>query len=146
MRSSEGIKPDRMFRMVVFPQPVPPEIRTFSLASTIPRRSSAISGVRERLFTKSEICNLSLENFRIEMEDPFSANGGIMALTRDPSNNRASTIGEDSSIRRPTADTIFSIIFRRWASSRNFTSVNWSFPARSTYIWSARLTRISLTV
>ena len=33
----------------------------------------------------------------------------MMALTREPSGRRASTIGEDSSTRRPTADTILSI-------------------------------------
>jgi hypothetical protein len=34
------------------------------------------------------------------------ASGGMMALTREPSGSRASTIGEDSSIRRPTRETI----------------------------------------
>ena len=132
IRSSEGIKPDKIFRMVVFPQPVPPEIKTFRRASTIPRSNSAISGVNDFFSIRSEICNLSFENFLIEMDEPSNANGGIMAFTREPSNKRASHIGDDSSILRPTADTIFSMIFRRCPSSRNLISVNSNFPARST--------------
>jgi hypothetical protein len=40
---------------------------------------------------------------RIDIEGPSSASGGMMAFTRDPSGRRASTIGEDSSTRRPYA-------------------------------------------
>ena len=47
------------------------------------------------------------------------ASGGIMALTREPSARRASTIGEDSSTRRPTRDTMLSMICIRWALSLN---------------------------
>ena len=39
-----------------------------------------------------------------------------MALTREPSLRRASTIGEDSSMRRPTADTMRSMMLIRCAS------------------------------
>lgn len=45
------------------------------------------------------------------------ASGATMALTREPSARRASTKGEDSSTRRPTADTIFWIIRSKWRSS-----------------------------
>ena len=44
-----------------------------------------------------------LPNLRIEMYGPSSASGGNTMLTREPSFSRASTIGLDSSIRRPTA-------------------------------------------
>ncbi len=47
------------------------------------------------------------ENLRIDMDAPSIANGGTIALTRLPSARRASTMGEDSSMRRPTAETIF---------------------------------------
>jgi pilus assembly protein CpaF len=43
----------------------------------------------------------SRENFRIVTDGPLSDSGGMIALTRLPSGNRASTIGEPSSIRRP---------------------------------------------
>jgi hypothetical protein len=38
---------------------------------------------------------------RIVTSGPESESGGITALTRLPSGRRASTIGEDSSMRRP---------------------------------------------
>ena len=43
-----------------------------------------------------------MRNRRIESAGPSSASGGMMALTREPSASRASTIGLDSSMRRPT--------------------------------------------
>src|SRR3990172_3084485 len=46
---------------------------------------------------------------------PSSASGGMMAFTREPSGRRASTIGEDSSTLRPTAETIRWMIWMRWA-------------------------------
>ena len=52
-------------------------------------------------------------------EGPSSASGGMMALTREPSGRRASTIGDDSSTRRPTRETMRSMICSRWRSSRN---------------------------
>src|SRR5438270_623704 len=47
----------------------------------------------------------------------------MMALTREPSARRASTIGLDSSTRRPTALTILSITWRYWVSSVKARSV-----------------------
>jgi hypothetical protein len=66
------------------------------------------------------------------MIGPSMASGGMMALTREPSGRRASTIGLDSSMRRPTRETILSMIFIRWASSLKVTSVSSSLPRRST--------------
>ena len=48
---------------------------------------------------------------------PSSASGGMIALTREPSCSRASTIGLDSSMRRPTELTMRSMICIRWRSS-----------------------------
>ena len=45
------------------------------------------------------------------------ASGGMMALTREPSARRASTMGEDSSTRRPTRETMRSMICIRWPLS-----------------------------
>ena len=39
---------------------------------------------------------------------PSRARGGMMALTREPSGSLASTMGDDSSTRRPMAETILS--------------------------------------
>ena len=51
--------------------------------------------------------------------DPLKASGGMIALTREPSARRASTSGEDSSIRRPTRETIRSMTRRRCSSEVN---------------------------
>ena len=48
---------------------------------------------------------------------PLSDSGGMIAFTRLPSGRRASTIGEDSSMRRPTWATILLMIRRRCDSS-----------------------------
>ncbi len=46
--------------------------------------------------------NAETVEFQIVTSGPLSESGGMIALTRLPSGSRASTIGEDSSTRRPT--------------------------------------------
>jgi hypothetical protein len=46
----------------------------------------------------------------MDIAEPSSASGGVIALTREPSASRASTMGLDSSMRRPTELTIRSMI------------------------------------
>ena len=60
--------------------------------------------------------NAARENFRMVSDGPSTARGGITALTREPSGSRASTIGDDSSTRRPTRQTIRSMTWRSCAS------------------------------
>ena len=74
------------------------------------------------------------------------ASGGMIAFTREPSGSRASTIGDDSSTRRPTAETILSITCRYCASSVNARSVRSMSPARSIQMSSKLLHMISVTV
>ena len=131
MRSSFGMNAETAFNVVVFPEPVPPEIRMLSLPRTHAERKWAARGVTVPNEIRSSIVYGSRENFRIVSVDPRSASGGMMALTRLPSGRRASTIGDDSSIRRPIGDTILSMIRSRWASSRNDVFVSSSFPERS---------------
>ena len=69
----------------------------------------------------------------------------MIALTRLPSGRRASTIGEASSTRRPTCETILSMIRITCESSTKRTSVRSSLPSRSTYTWSEPLTMTSVT-
>ena len=56
---------------------------------------------------------------RIESSGPSTASGGMIALTREPSGRRASTIGELSSMRRPTPLTMRSMTRSRCLSSWN---------------------------
>src|ERR687888_305641 len=53
--------------------------------------------------TMSVNLNRSRPNLRIVRRGPDSESGGSTALTRLPSGSRASSIGEDSSTRRPTS-------------------------------------------
>ena len=88
----------------------------------------------------------SRENFRIVTVGPRRASGGMIALTRLPSGRRASTIGDDSSTRRPTCETILSMIRITCGSSTKRMSVSSSLPFRSTYTLSGALTMISVTL
>ena len=53
-----------------------------------------MSGVAVPNRTRSSTVNGLAENFRIVITGPTSDSGGMMALTREPSVRRASTIGE----------------------------------------------------
>ena len=132
IRSSAGIKEDSTFNVVVLPEPVPPLTMILSRALMQARRTMAISSDRVpkemRFSTDSGVC----ENFRMVMHGPFSANGGIMMLTRDPSLRRASTRGDASSMCRPRGVTILSTTVIRCAVSWNWASVFCSLPIRST--------------
>ena len=124
IRSESEIAAESAFKSVVLPEPVPPEIRTFSSASTQRCRKSTVSelSVPSRIisFRSSRL----LLNLRIVTSGPLSESGGITALTRLPSGRRASTIGDDSSMRRPTCATILLMIRRKWDSSLNWTLVS----------------------
>ncbi len=71
------------------------------------------------------------ENFRIVMTGPTRDSGGMIALTRDPSVRRASTIGDDSSTRRPIGAMIRSMMRMTWSSFWKTTLVSSSLPDRS---------------
>ena len=68
------------------------------------------------------------ENLRIVSSGPESDSGEMIALTRDPSGRRASTIGEDSSMRRPIWATMRLMMRRRCESSLKRTVVSYSRP------------------
>ena len=93
IRSRSGMNDDSTFSMVVLPVPVPPETRMFSLPSTQASRNAAAWWERVPKSTRSSIVSGSRENLRIVRDGPLSASGGMMALTREPSGSRASTIG-----------------------------------------------------
>ena len=81
-----------------------------SRASTQALRKSNISGVAVPNLIRSSTVNGDAENFRTVTTGPMSDKGGMIALTRDPSVRRASTIGLDSSMRRPIGAMIRSIM------------------------------------
>ena len=142
-RSLFGMYCDRMFRNVVLPAPVPPETRMLMRARTADDSTSIISA--EMLFNCTSWLAASgpVPKRRIDIDGPSSASGGMMALTREPSGRRASTMGDDSSTLRPTRDTIRSMICIRCRSSRNDVSTFCSSPPFSINTWSLPFTRMS---
>ena len=132
MRSESPMKLDTTLSRVVFPEPVPPEMSTLSLEPITAWSRSTISGVREPSSIRSSAFSGSAGKRRIESMGPSRARGGMMALTRDPSDRRASTMGLSSSTRRPTLETIFSMMRIRWLSSLKRATVRSSRPWRST--------------
>ena len=112
MRSCSGMNRLSTFSIVVLPVAVPPDTRMLSLPRTQASSTSARSSDIDPNPIRSWAVKGSSENRRIVRHGPCTASGGTMALTRDPSGSRASTIGEDSSTRRPTAETIFSMTLR----------------------------------
>ena len=111
---------------------MPPLISTFSRALTQCDRKSSIGRVSARSVTRSSAFSRSAGKRRIESSGPSTASGGMIALTREPSGRRASTIGELSSTRRPTALTMRSMTRIRWRSSWKFAVTFSSWPPRST--------------
>ena len=104
-----------LFSIVVFPEPEPPEITMFKRASTQPLMKSSMPVVKVWFLIKSSVVNTRLPYRRIDITGPISESGGITAQTREPSARRASTIGDESSIRRPIALTMRSMMMRTCA-------------------------------
>ena len=131
MRSSFGMNDDRTLSVVVLPEPVPPQTNTFRRASTAARRNSNMSGVAVPNRMRSSTVKGEAENFRMVMTGPTRDSGGMMAFTREPSVRRASTIGDDSSTRRPIGAMIRSMMRMTWSSFWKTTFVSSRRPLRS---------------
>ncbi len=125
------------------PLPVPPDITKFSRHWAMISRRRAPSLVMDPNLTRSSSFSLSFLNFRMVMQVPSMAMGGMTMATRDPSLRRASQIGLLSSTRRPTAETMREATLRNWSSSRNFTSVRRSLPLTSMNIFLGPQTMMS---
>ena len=92
MRSPAGINPERAFRKVVFPEPVPPLTKMLYPAFTSFSRKSAASSVMLPPKISRSISKAS-GNFRMVRVGPSRAAGGSTTWTRDPSSSRASAMG-----------------------------------------------------
>ena len=94
MRSSSGMKQDSTLRVVVLPVPVPPETRMFSRPLTHASRKSPTRLVS--VWNADEVLGrvgVGRELADGERAGPSTESGGRMALTREPSGRRASTMG-----------------------------------------------------
>ena len=93
-RSPDGIHLDNTLSTVVLPVPVPPEIRMFNRQWTQALRNVAISGVMESCLMRPSTVKGTVPKRRMLTAGPQSDKGRMMALTREPSASRASSIGE----------------------------------------------------
>ena len=93
IRSPCGMKFDKAFKNVVFPDPVPPQIKILYFASTSNLNTSATFLFKEPYFKSCSIVIGVFENLRIVMTGPIKEIGGRTTLTRDPSSSLASCIG-----------------------------------------------------
>jgi hypothetical protein len=125
------MKDDRTFRVVVLPEPVPPETKTLSRASMQIRRNSNVSAVAVPNWMRSSTVSGLAGNLRTVITGPTRESGSMTALTREPSGRRASTLGLDASMRRPIGVMIRSMIRSTCSSFRKWLSMRWIFPARS---------------
>ena len=132
IRSSCGMNADNALSEVVLPEPVPPEIKIFLPIFTTAVRKAAIAADSAFFSTIVASVNGSEGNRRMVIVGPSNASGGIITLTLEPSIRRASAIGEDSSTRRPTRETIRSITRITCVSSSKTTALFWILPLFST--------------
>ncbi len=127
------------------PELVPPLTRMLQRARTAARSSSPISSFMVPRPSRSSGLSGSLRNLRIDTTGPSSASGGITTLMRPPSGRRASTIGFDSSSRRPIGARMRRTMRSRWLLSAKRTGMRSSTPCRDTYTSRWPLTRMSST-
>ena len=125
-------KPAKILSKVVLPEPVPPETRIFKRRSTHNRKKSASEAGKVCCATRSCISKRFLGNFRMVRLAPLTEIGGKTAFSREPSGKRASTIGEASSILRPSGYTMRSITLRTACSSLNCNECLRNVPLTST--------------
>ena len=111
MRSFSGINDDMTFKVVVLPEPVPPDTSMLIRALTQARKNKAIFSFIVPNDTRFSTVSGVLENLRMVMAGPTKDKGGMIIFTREPSSSLASTSGEDSSILRPKGVSIRSTIF-----------------------------------
>jgi hypothetical protein len=102
MRSVSGMKLERMLSRVVLPEPVPPVTTMLRRSRTATIRNSSIGWLSEPKVSRSFL-QLALGELSDADARATQRHRRMMALTREPSFSRASTIGELSSMRRPRA-------------------------------------------
>ena len=144
IRSSLGIKLDKIFKKVVFPAPVPPEMNMLYLAFTSFSRKAAASSETASISNNFSIVITSFGNLRMVITGPFRAIGGTTIFTREPSSSRTSRIGFDSFTIRFPPEAICWAIWSSRSTDSNFLSVFWSLPSFSTKILDGPFTIISV--
>jgi hypothetical protein len=117
-RCPAGIWLATAFRVVVLPDPVPPEISRFNPARTAAASSRATSGVRVPSASRSSM-EWASSRWRRIVRQVNGASGGQITCSRLPSGNLASALGLASSSRRPATATVRAANARSSASDPN---------------------------
>ena len=133
------MQPARALRSVVLPAPVPPDTRMLSRAPTAHASRATTAGG-----AKAARGTARAPKRRTVRQGPSTASGGTMALTRDPSARRASTRGDERSMRSPRGATTFSMRCSMAGVSRTMGTRS-SRPARSTHTRPGPLIMTSVT-
>ena len=101
--------PESALRVVVLPDPVPPETSTDARAATHAASSSAASAGSVPPRTRSRREKPCRRKRLMVRQGPESESGGITTFTREPSASRASQSGDASSTLRPSGASTRSI-------------------------------------
>ena len=131
IRLPSGIRAARAFSSVVFPVPVPPEMRMLRSAAIAATSLWASADDNVPISTRSSSV-YRRPNLRIVRAGPAMAHGGNIAATRDPSSSRASRIGCNSEISSPQARAMFLMATVRFRDSSVRSGTSSTPPARST--------------
>ncbi|MNZ97326.1 hypothetical protein D3C78_1165590 [compost metagenome] len=132
MRSRLGMKLARALSSEVLPELVPPLTRMLQRACTAISRMRQISVLKVPSLTRSCGVSGSLRNLRMDTEGPSMDSGAMMTLMRPPSGRRASTMGLDSSRRRPSGARMRRTMRITCSSSLNCEASRCSMPPRET--------------
>ncbi|MNR02168.1 hypothetical protein D3C85_1180100 [compost metagenome] len=132
-RSLAGMKLASALSSEVLPELVPPLTRMLQRARTAISRSCAMPASKVPSFTRSAGVSGSFLNFRIDTDRPSIAKGSMITLMRPPSGKRASTIGLDSSSRRPSGARMRRTMRITCSESAKRTVSRSSMPWRDTY-------------
>ena len=143
-RSVSGIKEERAFKKVVFPEFVPPQTNRLYFAFTSCSKNWADSSVSAwKRISFSMV--MGSGNLRMVTTGPSSATGGSTMWTLDPSSSLASAMGEDTLTIRFTFPTICWIMSSNCSVFSNRRFHKTMFPFFSIKIFPAPLIMISVT-
>jgi hypothetical protein len=132
-RSLEGMKLASALSREVLPELVPPLTRMLQRARTAISSNCAMPASKVPSFTRSAGVRGSFLNLRIETDKPSMASGSMITLMRPPSGRRASTIGLDSSSRRPSGARMRRTMRITCSESAKRTVSRSNLPWRETY-------------
>lgn len=133
------------FSSEVLPELVPPDTRMLQRPFTAALSRRKMSSLNEPRVSRSLGLSGSWRNLRIDTMGPSTDSGSITTFRRPPSGRRASTMGLDSSSRRPSGARMRRTMRNTCWLSEKRTVSRASTPRRDTNTLSLPLMRMSST-